>query len=620
MFSSRPDHWGLRPIVTTSLAIDYWLAGGLDPFYFHLSTFICYLFLGIVFFFICKKLYLYSLKDKRASYYAIITTAIFCFHTVNAETINYIISRSDVISTLCIMLSFGIFVYYPKLRKWFIYSIPAVIGVFAKETILVLPIILFFYILLFEKEISLTDVFKSKNRKASFKITLSLLPLFILIAVFQFYTLSKAGSISGFSNPILQYLQTQPYVWLHYFLSFFLPFNLSADSDWTVIPNFFDDRVVLGFIFIILLIYTIFKTSTKKRTRPIALGLIWFSASLLPTSIAPLAEVMNDHRMFLPFIGLTISVVYSLGLVANYYKDQVKFQKKYNTLIWSAVFIVLTAYAYGTYQRNKVWKNGETLWYDVTIKSPKNGRGLMNYGLTQMEKGNYQVALKYYKKALLYNPYYSSLYINIGIAKGALGHVQEAEESFKKGIQYDPNSDTSYYFYARFLLQKRRFQEAKDLAEKAYNITPYQLKNLYLLMELYTNLELWEDLKKTIDFTLNISSKNPIALKYQKIQKSKKSKLQIASDLVKSTPTPENLINLSLIYYNTKRYRECIEVCLRAIELDPNNHVAYNNICSSYTALNEFEEAIEACKKALSIKPDFSLAKNNLKFAESKLE
>ena len=53
----------------------------------------------------------------------------------------------------------------------------------------------------------------------------------------------------------------------------------------------------------------------------------------------------------------------------------------------------LAAYAAGTYQRNRIWRNEESLFYDVTIKSPANGRGLMNYGLTQMEKGETQKAL-----------------------------------------------------------------------------------------------------------------------------------------------------------------------------------------------------------------------------------
>jgi len=53
-----------------------------------------------------------------------------------------------------------------------------------------------------------------------------------------------------------------------------------------------------------------------------------------------------------------------------------------------------------------VWHNEETLWYDVTLKSPQNGRGLMNYGLTQMEKGDYVRALNYFTRALEFSPDY----------------------------------------------------------------------------------------------------------------------------------------------------------------------------------------------------------------------
>ena len=35
-FSTLPTHQVYRPIVTASLAIDYWLAGGLKPLVFHL--------------------------------------------------------------------------------------------------------------------------------------------------------------------------------------------------------------------------------------------------------------------------------------------------------------------------------------------------------------------------------------------------------------------------------------------------------------------------------------------------------------------------------------------------------------------------------------------------------
>lgn len=65
-----------------------------------------------------------------------------------------------------------------------------------------------------------------------------------------------------------------------------------------------------------------------------------------------------------------------------------------------SITLILTGHGYGTYRRNEVWRTDESLWYDVTIKSPNNGRRLMNYGLSQVSKGRYEIALSYYNRAL----------------------------------------------------------------------------------------------------------------------------------------------------------------------------------------------------------------------------
>ena len=45
----------------------------------------------------------------------------------------------------------------------------------------------------------------------------------------------------------------------------------------------------------------------------------------------------------------------------------------------------------------------------------------MNYGNSQMQKGKFDVAEDYYKRALNLLPGYSYLYINMGVLKGAMG-------------------------------------------------------------------------------------------------------------------------------------------------------------------------------------------------------
>lgn len=622
MFSSDPDHYGMRPVVTTSLAIDYWLGNSLDPFYFHLSTFIWHILLCAMMFFMYQKLLNISFKHSWISYLCLFAVGWFALHTANAETINYVISRSDVLSTFFIVASFLVYISYPEKRKWYLYIIPAIVGVFAKETVLVLIILMFFYINLFEKKLSIADLFEKKNFKAVLNTVVMLLPILIVVIAVQFYTLSRVTAIPGISNPLGYYWLTQCFVWLHYFTSFFLPTSLSADTDWTVILTVFDKRIFAGVLFVVLLIFAIVKTSKKAETKPIAFGLIWFAAALLPTSVAPFAEVTNDHRMYFPFIGLALSVVTYIGLWLIKREKQIVSSNSNQVFIGIAALVVLSLNAYGVHQRNKIWRTEETLWYDVTIKSPLNGRGLMNYGLTQMNKANFTGALEYFNKALTLLPSYSALYINIGVVKGATNQLEEAEYNFKRAMFFSPNSFEPYAFYARFLKEHNRDNEAKIMGEKAMSINPNSIMTLNILMQVYNNLKLWDDLKRVANHTLSILPNDATAQAYLLAATNKiplnNSPSQQAP--VKNPSTAGDFLNLSLAYYNAGEFEKCIEACKVAVKLKPDYADAYSNMGAAYNKLKQWDKGFEASNNALKIDPKHKFAQGNLAWALRKAE
>ncbi len=620
MFSASPAHWGMRPLVTTTLAIDYFLGNGLNPFYFHLSTFLWHILLVIVLFFVYKSLLKKSLRDETFLLTAAVAGAgWFALHTANAETLNYVISRSDVLSTFFITLSFLVFISFPDKRKYLLYLLPAVVGVFAKETVPVLVILLFFYLLFFEANLSIADIFKKKNIKQVGNIIVKLLPAILIIASFQLYTLSKIKAIEGISNPAGYYVLTQSYVWLRYFILFFIPGNLSADSDWGVIVNVFDERIIIGLAFVIILITVVIKTSAKKETALIAFGLIWFMTSLLPTSLVPFSEVTNDHRMYFAFVGLTFAFTSFILLQIQKMSNEKTQSKNTKVFILLIVCVAFLLNAFGVYQRNKVWKTEESLWYDVTIKSPMNGRGLMNYGLTQMEKGNYAVASDYFEKALIYTPYYHSLFVNLGILKNAMGNPTEADAYFKKAILYGPAYVECYTFYGRFLFQNNRYDEAITISEKALNIDPYSTMALNNLMSIYLQTANWNKLTETAQRYLSIIPDDKNALAYLESGKRKQNMFISGTSTETKKLTAEDYINLSLNYYNKKDFLKCIDACNEALKIKPDMVEAYNNIGASYNQLGQWEKGIEACTKALQINPNLPLAKGNLEWAKSHL-
>jgi protein O-mannosyl-transferase len=637
--SALPQNQAYRPGLTTLNAIDYYIASkdpfkvgphplytdaGLKPFYFHLDIFICFILQALLMFLLFKKILDISINHRWNKYFALIITAIYCYHAALAETLNYIISRSDGFSTLMVMLALTLFIYFPKMRKYQVYLIPFIFGFFVKEPALMFAPILFVYIILFEKQINLGKVFQKENLHkvfAAFKTVL--LPL--LIAVFLYFFNSKMQS-KTFSTTFADkskwdYLITEPFVIVQYFKTFLLPTELSADTDWKVLASVFDVRFFMGMMFITGMIWLAVLLSKKAIFRPISFGIFWFFIALIPTSsFIPLFEVLNDHRIFFPFIGLALATVWILIYILVL-KNEKKFQA--STLRKGIVFllipIIIIPHAITAHNRSVVWSSFESLWYDVTIKCPENGKGYMNYALSQMRKGNYKAAKINYEKALRLSPNYDLLYINLGILYSSMGDNINAEKFFKNAVLLNMYTDQDEYYYGNFLYEQKRYEEAKIHLKKCIDFNPRYTDARYRLMEIYFVTEDWGNLKEQAEETLKIIPNDAKCITYLDAAQNKKTKLDVAIETAKSDPTPENYINLSLYYYQEGSYEDCIKACEEALKIKPDYALAYNNICSAYNELKQYDKAIEACNKALAIQPDYELAKNNLKSAQSLL-
>jgi tetratricopeptide (TPR) repeat protein len=81
--------------------------------------------------------------------------------------------------------------------------------------------------------------------------------------------------------------------------------------------------------------------------------------------------------------------------------------------------------------------------------------------------------------------------------------------------------------------------------------------------------------------------------------------------------TVDTLINLSLAFYNAKMFDKSILFAKKALEIQPNIPIVYNNLCVFYIGANKIDEAISAGEMAIKLDPNSSLAKANLDWAKS---
>ncbi|MDB5284892.1 MAG: tetratricopeptide repeat protein [Bacteroidota bacterium] len=610
-FSTLPSHCSYRPLVSTSLAIDYYLGNGLNPVYFHLSTFILFLLQGLLMYFMFLKILNTVSAKTPNSFISFFAVAFYMVHPALAETINYVISRSDTLSTFFVVLGFVVYQYSAFARKYFLYLIPIIIGSMAKPTAFMFAPMLLVYDILFNQKISLLDF-----AKIDWKKLLLVVPSFIIVvALYLFFKHKEEGLFDPGGYSLFRYVITQPFVYVHYISQFFLPTKLSADTDWSTFESLGDPKAIIGFVFLGSMTFGIFYLSKFQRWRPVAFGFAWFLLALVPTTLVPLAEVMNDHRVFYPFVGFTLSVVWAAYLLL-----EKLLQKVPSAALTAVLGVTLCVYAYGVHERNKVWKNEDSLWTDVTTKSPKNGRGLMNYGLVFMGRNSLDTANYYFTKALEYCPNYSLLHVNMAILKNTLGDTLAAEKFFEKGISYGGDDAGNYYFYARFLKSRGRTSDAIANLYSCIRLVDARMDARYMLMPMLYEQKRMEELKIIAARTLQLAPNDATATMYLNMANTGKSQLQLAEEASANYKTADEFLNLSLLYYNASDFQGCINAAQKALAIKPDYAEAWNNICSSYNAMNNFEEGIKACEQALKIKPGYSLAQGNLNFAKRSLK
>ena len=586
-FSAVPTTRSYRPLVSTLLAIDYQLGHGLDPFWFHLSIFALFIALTLLVAFVIHHL----LEHEAASlpsWIALAAAAWYALDPANADTVNYIIASADVISTLGVIASFAVYFAFPRLRGYHLYVLPAAIAILAKPPAAIFAVLFAVFRLLFPDHEIAGSRPQARARLVEAAPAFVACALVLLLVKHMTPVSWRPGEVNAHD-----YLVTQPYVALLYFKTFFWPTGISAVYDLKPFVTFGDARLWIGFAFLLCISAAAIVAAVFNKTRVIGFGLLWFLIALLPTSLFPLAEVMNDHRAFLPYIGLVIAIAGAAALLVARLDGQRRWAKIAVTCAVALLFLCANAYA--TFQRNKIWKSEETLWQDVVSKSPRNGIGLISYGTTLAKKGDLAGALDYFHRAQQLVPGIPLLLVNLAIVEDATKQTAAAEQHFKEALRLAPSFPATYAHYARYLLSHSRTDEARALLRTAVQLSRNDLYARELLKEAEKRaggVQPFDAAPPAIGQTLNPTAQ----------------------------ATPESYLALSLQLYGEERYIEAIFACRRALDLRPGYAEAWNNIGIIYNKLGRYEEAAAACEQALLHQPGYEKARVNLEYARAKLK
>ncbi len=453
-----------HPLAVLSLAIDFNLYK-LEPYGYHATSIIIHV-LNVLLVFIFIRL---LSGNTLASF---ITALFFGIHPMHVESVAWVSERKDVlylffyIASLCVYL---LYIKPGKRRKFYVLSLVFfILSLLSKGQAVTLPVVLF-----------LIDYFK--GRKFDKALYLEKIPFLLLalgMGILAVIAQKESGAITDipvFPLPIR--ILFAAYTLLAYLFKLILPIKLSAFYPYPALAGTTSYPVIYyaAPVVLLLLLFVAYRFFRKNKT--VVFGVAFFIVNIfLLLQILPVGgSMMSERYTYLCYIGLFFIIGQAFSYV---WESSSKKISSYKFLFAFVLLIYSGFQAYGTHERNKVWKNSEVLWTNVIKQFPRaviayGNRGsyyqkagkidvalvdfnealrlkpdhpetLINRSDVYRVKGQYDLSIEDCNKALAAKPGYPGAYMNRGIAYCIVGRYDEAFSDFGKVIAQDPKNSNVY--------------------------------------------------------------------------------------------------------------------------------------------------------------------------------
>jgi len=234
-------------------------------------------------------------------------------------------------------------------------------------------------------------------------------------------------------------------------------------------------------------------------------------------------------------------------------------------------------------------------------KSPKNGRGWMNYGLTQMAQGRYPQARELFQRAQVFNPNYATLEVNLGIVENALGNAAGADSHFTRALDLNPAHPAPHRYYARWLIAQGRAGEAIPHLRRTIELSPADLEARHMLMSVYAARGDAE-LRSLALETLALLATDSLSRRY-------------AGGEPAFGIERGSWYRTGLDFTSKQQHLEAAQAYRAALAEDSTNADAWNNLGWSLGKAGFYDDAVIAFRSALRHRPGLTLAANNLAWA-----
>jgi len=463
-FSMLTQRAMFRPLVLTSYAVNFHF-GQYRTYGYRVLNLGVHAVCALLVFALARSLGLKPLWSGFAS-------LAFAFHPVQAETVNYISSRSESLAAMGYLLALVAFLQLRgrsvggKRSGWWPYAlvlVGLVIGLLAKSIVVTLPLAVLFL-----------DWWR-RNRKrhvsseAGWKPELIRVHLSLWIVAALYVVIVKEFAATALSTPVRSLdvqLLTQAKALVYYAMLAVMPVKLSIDHQFLASEAVPSVAVVVSALFVASSVALLVRRATGVM-RTLLLPAVWSGLVLLPTVIVPLNVLVNEHRLYLPlaFGAIALAALMPVGEKGGAAVNRFR-------LLPVVLGVCLLAYALTTHQRNQAWRDGFTIWSDAISKGPLMFRAHQELGGVYESRDDFAAALGRYETAATLAPQVPEVHYNKGNALRGLGRLPEAELAYRMSIETSSETFVPALVNLGLLLRPQQPDESMTLIERASTLEP----------------------------------------------------------------------------------------------------------------------------------------------------
>jgi len=445
----------------------------------------------------------------------------------------------------------------------------------SKETAFTLPLLIVLVEFLF---------FAGNRRRRTalllpFLLTLVIIPLSML-------KLGSAGELIGDVSAATRletdltrgdYLLTEFTVITTYLRLLLLPMNQNLDYDYPVYRSLLVPEVAVSFLLLASIVAAALFLLRHERRRPspgrlVSFGILWFFVTLsVESSVIPIADVIFEHRLYLPSVGFFLSLTTALFWGAERLKSRWAFSER-ALVSFLAVAVVLCG-GLG-FRRNMIWQTETGIWEDVIQKSPEKARGYNGPGLAYLDKGQYEAAVRAFTTAVSIYPTYGSALNNLGSAWYHLGSLDRAVEAQTKAIGAQPNNAVFRDGRGVSLTAMGAYDRAVEDFTKAIALDPAYAKAYHNLGAVYHREGRYLQAIEEYTHAISLAPDNDVFF-----------------------------TNRGLAYAQSGETGRALEDYSHALDLNPKAVYAYSGRGEVYGRLHQYDEAVADFTRALSLDP-----------------